>query len=152
MQTSYSQNMGKAYAGLIADVQFQNNVVSKSLESAIVPPGLIVSRGTDKTLQVVKGGTTPLGVVVRNMQKENNSSGELEYEATDTVGVLTAGIVWVEPINTGLAGAAIYSVDADGTIGIGTAGAGQTQLNGVLEDAVAAGGDLARIKLTEQNN
>lgn len=151
-QTSYTQDMLKAYPGLIADTQFQNNVISKDLETATIKPGLVVSRGTDAVRQAVLGGTTPLGVVVRDLHKENNTSEELEYVATDTIGVLTAGTIWVAPINTGSAGDAIYSVDADGTIGIGTAGAGQTQLNGVLEDDVASGGDLARIKLTEQGN
>jgi len=149
MQTSYAQYMGKAYAGMLADVQFKNNVVSKSLESLLAAPGLAVGRGTDTENQVVVGGTSPIGVVVRSLDTENNVSNELEYVAKETVGVVTTGCVWVDLITTGAAGDPIYSVDADGTIGAGVASTGQTQLVGMLQSVAAAPG-LAIIELGPQ--
>lgn len=147
----YDLYMGTGFPGLIADRQFQNNIVSRSVETAAIIPGLAVSRGTDKENQAVAGGTAPIGIVVRAQDVENNASGELEYAVTDTIGVMTAGSIMVDLVTTGNPGDAIYSIDADGTIGAGTAGAGQTQLNGTLETVVAVAG-LATVKLTEQGN
>jgi hypothetical protein len=152
MQTAYSQYMEAGFPGLIADVQFQNNVESKTLESATASPGVVVSRGTDKARQVVKGGTKPVGVLVRDLANEADVNGDLVYKAKGTVGVITAGKVWVPIVNTGVPGNAIYSVDADGTIGVGTASTGETQLNGTLETVVSTAGGLGIIKLIEQGN
>lgn len=151
MQTSYEQYMGKAYPGLVADARYAKNVESKSVETGPIAPGIAVGRGTDAEREVVAGGTAPIGVVVRSLDVENNASNDLEYDATETVGVMTVGAVWVDLVTTGSAGDPIYSVDADGTIGAGTAGAGQTQLVGTLETDVAVAG-LAVIKLGEQGN
>jgi hypothetical protein len=151
MQTSYSQQMAQAYPGMIADVQTSNTILSKDLETALITPGLSVGRGTDKDRQVVLGGVAPIGIVVRALTKANNAAGELEYEATDTVGIMTKGAIWVELAGAGNAGDPIHSVDATGVIGAGVAIAGQTQLNGVLETTVAGAG-LAVVRLEEQGN
>jgi hypothetical protein len=80
---------------------------------------------------------------------ENNASDTIVYAQTEDVGVMISGVVWVALGNTGSKGAAIYSIDATGVIQSGTAGAGQTQLNGELMDTITAAG-LARIRLTPQ--
>lgn len=151
-QTSYSQYMLKAYPGMVADVQYDNHIESKLVETAAIAPGIAVSRGTDAERQVEAGGVAPVGVVVRDLAHENNASSVLEYAVGDAVGVMTSGQLWIELVNTGAPGDGIYSVDADGTIGAGVAGAGQTQLVGTLETTVSVAGGLGRIKLGEQGN
>jgi len=148
-QTSYSQDMARGYAGQIADCAW-NNVESKVVESAAAP-GLVVSRGTDKERQVVKGGTAPIGVLVRDLANENNTGDALVYAAKDVVGVITAGKVLVSVDSAGTAGAKIYVTSATGVVGVGTASTGQVQLNGTLEETITAAG-IAMIKLEEQGN
>ena len=149
MQTNYKQYMGKAYAGMIADVQFQNNIVSRVLESATIYPGLIVSRGTDKERQVVVGGAAAIGAVVRSLDAENNAANELQYAAKDTLGIMVAGVIWVELANTGSPGDAICYATATGIVSAGAPGGGQVALNGRLDSEVTANGDLARIVLID---
>lgn len=150
MQTAYNQYMAAGLPGLIADVQFQNNVESKDLETATATPGIVVSRGTDKARQVVVGGTSPLGILVRDGAHENNASGNLVYAAKETVGVITAGKVYVNIANTGNPGDAIFYTNATGVISVGTASTGQTQLRGCLDSLVSTPGALGVVKLLEQ--
>jgi len=147
-QTSYSLTSAIAYPGLIADLG-PNRIESYLVETvAGIAPGLTVGPGTLDD-QCVLGGTAPVGVVVRSLDVENNVSDTIVYAATEDVGVMISGVVWVSLGNTGAKGAAIYSIDATGVIQSGTAGAGQTQLNGELMDTITAAG-LARIRLTPQ--
>jgi len=141
--------MGKAYPGLVADTQFANVIVSKSLETATIYPGLVVSRGTDKDRQVVLGGSDPIGVVVRSLDTENNSSDLLQYLTTETVGVMSAGSIWANVAGTGVAGAAIKYNTTTGVIGVGAVGGGEQLLNGRLDSAQTVDGALAKIILID---
>lgn len=149
MQTSYSQYMGSAYPGLVADVQFANVIVTKSLETATIYPGLVVSRGTDKDRQVVLGGTDPIGVVVRSLDQENNASDLLQYVATDTIGVMSAGVIWANVAGTGNPGDALKYNTTTGVIGLGAVGGGEQLLNGRLDSAQTVSAALARIVLID---
>ena len=149
-QTSYTTNMAKAYKGLVADVQYDNHIESKLVQTAAIVPGVVVSRGTDKEKQVVTGGILPIGVSVRDLAHENNASDALEYAVGDAIGVMTSGSLWVTIANTGNPGDPICYNTTTGAISAGEAGTGQLQLNGTLETVVSSGGDLGRIKLLEQ--
>ncbi len=148
-QTSYSQYMGLAYPGMIADVQMANVIVSKSLETATIYPGVVVSRGTDKDRQVVVGGSSPIGVVVRSLDTENNSSDLLQYVATETVGVMQAGVIWANVAGTGNPGDAIKYNTTTGVIGVGAVGGGEQLLNGRLDSVQTVSAALARIVLID---
>jgi hypothetical protein len=140
--------MPPAYAGLIGDLQYAE-VVSKLCETAAgVGFGFTVSRGTSDD-QAVLGGTSLIGVTVRSLDREGAATtAAVKYNQNEAMGVIKKGYVWINLVNTGSAGAAIYSVDADGTIAAGTAGAGQTQIpNATLETTVASAGDLALIRV-----
>lgn len=149
MQTSYSQTMTGSYPGLVADVQYNNNIVSKSLETATIYPGVVVSRGTDKEKQVVVGGTDPIGVVVRSLDQENNASDLLQYVATDTIGVMTDGKIWANVDGTGSPGDAIKYNTTTGVLGLGAVGGGEQLINGRLDTVQTVSGALARIKLID---
>jgi len=148
-QTSYTTTMLGAYPGLIADVQYDNHVESKLVQTAAITPGIIVSRGTADN-QVVKGGSVPIGVSVRDLAHENNTSDVLSYAVAEAIGVITSGYVWVTIANTGAPGDAICYNTTTGAISAGEAGSGQLQLRGTLESTVSSGGDLGKIKLLEQ--
>ena len=148
VQTSYSQNMPVAYAGMLADGRLQNEVESKAVETAAgIKPGFVVSRGTSDKQVVLGGVAGGIGITVRSIAKETEADGTILYAQKDAVPVARAGTIWVNLTGTGVPGAAIYYVDATGALGIGTAAAGQTQIpNAELETTVSNTGDLGRIR------
>lgn len=146
-QDNYSLLRSRGYAGsLYGKGPHQKD--SYSVETAAgIAPGLAVSVGSSDT-QAVLGSTSPVGVVIRTLDVENNTSDAIVYPQEHTISVVTSGDVLVELGNTGSKGDDIYSIDATGVIQAGTAGAGQTQLNGKLMETITAAG-IARIRLLE---
>lgn len=132
VQTTYKAVSDLAYPGLIAD----NNpfeTISKKAEGAI-DFGMPVKRGTDED-QVIKGGPLPIGIAVRHLDAEDDS-----YADEETVTVLRMGYVYLDVSETGSAGDALNVVDATGVIGVGAAGAGESDLPATLEQDLAAPG------------
>lgn len=154
VQTTYAAEIPKAYPGLQAD----NNPVrsiSPIAEGGAIPFGRAVQTGTDADTQAVIGTATGtyLGITMRVHNEENSAVGteSKEYKEKEPMAVMQEGSIFVTLITTGAKGAAIYSVDADGTIGAGTAGAGQTQIvGGVLEETVTATGQIVKIRLKSE--
>jgi hypothetical protein len=153
VQTTYSAAIGKAYPGLQAD---NNPVRSVSLisESSVIPFGRAVQQGTDEDQAKLGTGTTAyLGITMRVHNEENVAVGteSAQYTEKEPMAVMQEGSIFVTLITTGTKGADIYSVDADGTIGAGTAVAGQTQIPGAkLEETVAATGQVVKIRLKSE--
>ena len=146
-QTAYSLNAAAALPGMIADIE-PHEIVSKKAEGAF-GFGLVVVRGTADD-QVKLNGTVQFGVSVRDLARENNSSGNTQYEDNDVAAVMKKGYIWVEVADTGSPGDALNFVNATGVIGVGAAGAGETDLTGwTLESTVASGGDLGLIRVNE---
>ena len=149
VQTTYTAAIPKAYPGLQAD---NNPVQSVSLiaEATVIPFGRAVQQGTNDDQALIGTGTTVYrGITMRMHNQENVSAGveSAQYPDEDLMAVMEKGAIFVDLINTGAKDALIYSVDADGTIGAGTAGAGQTQITGArLAETIAAAG-IAKIIL-----
>lgn len=116
--------------------------------AAGIAPGLTISKGTADD-QAVLGGTSPIGVVVRRLDVENNASDAIVYDQYTPIAVIKSGVVNVSLGGAGNRGDAIKSNDTTGVITAGTAGAGETQLNGELLDTIAGAG-IAKILLTPQ--
>jgi hypothetical protein len=144
--------MANAYPGMVADVQYDNHIESKLVETAAIAPGVVVSRGTDAEKQVVAGGVLPIGITVRDLAHENNTSDVLTYAVAEAVGVMTSGSLWVTIANTGSPGDPIKANTTTGAISAGEAGTGEIQLNGSLETTVSSNGTVGRIKLLEQTS
>lgn len=155
VQTTYSAAIQKGYPGLQAD---NNPVRSVTLicETAVIPFGRAVQPGSSDDLAVL-GTTTATssysGIAMEDMSRENVSAGveSRQYPVGRPMAIMEEGSIYVELITTGAKGDAIYSVDADGTIGAGTAGAGQTQIpGGVLEETVTAVDQIVKIRLKSE--
>lgn len=100
VQTTYSENIGKAYAGMIADLRLAD-VVTGICEDATLGFGLPVSRGVADA-GVTKGGSQFSGVTVRDVTLP--ASQEDLYNEGDEVGVLRHGVIWLtvaEAVNAG---------------------------------------------------
>jgi hypothetical protein len=99
--------------------------------------GLVVSRGTNPEKQVVLGGDASpdvLGISARM----SDAAGALGSEATNlviwpyksSIPILRKGKIWVACTGTGVAGSRLVAYDdITGAIVLGTAGAGETQLD-----------------------
>lgn len=148
VQLSYDEKIAKQYAGGKADDN-PTRIVSYIAEGGAIPFGRAVQQGSSDD-QAVIGTLAPAyaGITIRHHSQENPRwSQSEEYDEGDLMAVMEEGSLFVDLINTGAKGDPIYSVDADGTIGAGTAVAGQTQIpGGVLEETIAAAG-IAKIRL-----
>jgi len=135
VQTVYSENIGKAYAGMIADMTLADVVTGLS-EEATLGFGLPVSQGTaDKG--VTLGGSAFKGVTVRDVTLRPSS--EDLYLETENVGVLRHGEIWVTVAEAVDAGDPVYY---DTTTGAWykQAGGGRVQVTGAKWTTSAASG------------
>lgn len=143
VQTSYSAAIGRAYPGQLAD-GFNPTIRKSLIAEGVVNFGRAVSQGTNDD-QALEGGTPPIGIAIRDHNHENPIGGESsEYADEQVMAILEEGYIFLDIVNTGAKGALLYSVDLDGTIGAGTAVAGQTQLTGAQLDETIASAGVAR--------
>lgn len=107
-QTTVTQYGAAGFAGLLAD-NGDNNIMSYSAEGAI-GFGVPVTLGTNKERQVlatdgnVGQGALSVGIAVSGIV-EQTSAGVAAYVATQTVGVLKRGRIWVNTEDAVVAGA-----------------------------------------------
>jgi hypothetical protein len=150
VQTTYSATIPRGYAGGDADSNPVRDITLIS-ETTVIPYGRAVQQGTaDGQAKIGTGTTAFLGITKRDHSQENVAAGtaSAQYPVNTPMAVREEGAILVSLVTTGAKGAAIYSVDADGTIGAGTASTGQTQITGgVLEDTVTATNQIVKIRL-----
>ena len=153
VQTTYADVIPKAYAGQAAD----NNPfrdITLICETAVIPFGRVVKQGSTDDQAVIGSATTAIqGITKRVHNLENVSPGtaSAQYPVGEPMAVRQEGSIYVSLITTGARGAALYSVDADGTIGAGAPGGGQTAIpGGVLEETVAATDQIVLIRLKSE--
>lgn len=107
-QTTVTQYGAAGFAGLIADTS-DNNIMSYSAEGAI-GFGVPVVLGTNKERQVlatdtnVGQGALAIGISVSGVI-EQTSAGVAAYVATQSVGVMKRGRIWVNTDDAVTAGA-----------------------------------------------
>lgn len=147
-QTSYSINHARAFEGQLADLNFNRDTVSEPA-GGIIPFGVVVQRNATTREVTVGGDALGIGVALRDLEQENGLGNvDPTYTDGDAVAILREGYVYVAVAGTGNIGDPLFYVDADGTIGTGTAAAGQTQIiNATLEEVVAVTGEIAKIRL-----
>lgn len=147
-QTSYSIKHPTAYAGLIY-AQAPKDIVSRSVETAAgIGFGVAVSRGTDKESQVVIGGTDFCGITVRSLDREGAiNTGNILYKQKETAALIREGYLWVVIPTGGNPGDSIKYNNTTGVLDVGTAGVGETQLDGAQLDTTTAAGALGVIRL-----
>lgn len=147
-QTSYDINQGKAYAGLIYALH-PHQIDSRAVETvAGIGFGVAVGRGTDLEKQCVLGTAAYLGITVRSLDREaDDAAGAIEYSQYETAAIMREGYVWVALPAGGNPGDAIKYTTATGVLDVGTAGVGETQLDGATLETVTAAGELGVVRL-----
>lgn len=151
-QLTYTSKQPKAYAGLIYALH-PDHIDSRSVETAAgIEFGRAVSRGTDLENQCVVGGTDFLGITVRSLDREGQANtGEVIYSQYETAAIMRFGYIWVNLPAGGSPGDAVKYNNTTGVIDIGTAGAGETQLDGASLETEVAAGALGVIRLQNTN-
>lgn len=149
MQTTVSQYGAPAFKGMLDGIG-PRNVRSYAAEE-IIPVAYPVKLGTDKEKEVLKAttGASAIGFALHDHAREQNSSGVVQYGATETVSVLTQGRLWVETDDAVAAGATANLVVASGKLTDAAVAAGIeafTQITVKFITATAAA-DLALVEI-----
>ena len=115
-QTTMSQYGAAAVAGLLDGVG-PRNVRSYAAEE-IIPVGFPVKLGTSPDKEVLKAtaGAGVVGFALHNHAREQTSAGVVQYNALETVSVLTQGRMWVMTSDAVVAGATANLTVATGTL------------------------------------
>ena len=148
-QTTMSQYGAAAVAGLLDGVG-PRNVRSYAAEE-IIPVGFPVKLGTDKEKKVLKAtaGAGVVGFALHDHAREQTSAGVVQYNALETVSVLTQGRMWVMTDKAVAAGATANLKTASGTLTDAAVAAGIeafTQVSVKFITATAAAG-LALVEI-----
>jgi hypothetical protein len=116
MQTTISQYGAAAFKGMLDGIG-PRNVRSYAAEEAI-PVAYPVKLGTSPDKEVLKAtaGAGVVGFALHDHAREQDSSGVVQYAATETVSVLTQGRMWVMTSDAVAAGATANLTVAAGTL------------------------------------
>lgn len=157
MQTTVNMNQG---FGVVGEVVFegplraQPGTVKGATAANIVVGRAFTIDSADGKFQ--PGGTGAFGGILANpksLATSGPSTGALDptlvVPANTEAQFVTMGEILVYLTNAAAIGAGVYFVQADGTLGAGTAGAGQTQIaNAAVKRYANAAAGLAVISLT----
>ena len=150
MQTSISQYGAPAFKGMLDGIG-PRNVRSYAAEEAI-PVAYPVRLGTSPEKEVLKAtaGAGVIGFALHDYAREQTSAGLVQYNALETVSVLTQGRMWVPTSGAVVAGATANLTVADGTLTDAAVAAGIEAFTQVsvkfITGTTAAGLALVEIK------
>jgi hypothetical protein len=150
VQTTYSENIGAARAGMIADTQGLLNLVSRTVEtSAGIGFGLPVRQGTGANgIAVSAAGGDYVGFTVRD--RSVNPDNPDEYSQYDSARVMTHGVIWATVTDAGgvAAGDAVWVTESTGALSNADVGSdGGTNLAGCRWESTGVNGGLAKIRV-----
>ena len=151
VQTTYSENIGAARAGMIADTQGLLNLVSRTVEtSAGIAFGVPVRQGTRANgIAVSAAGGDYVGFTVRD--RSVNPDNPDEYSQYDDARVMTHGVIWAVVTDAGgvVAGDPVWVTETTGALSNADVGSGNgTLLAGCRWESAAANGGLAKIRVS----
>lgn len=120
-QTIVRENLRVAVPGMIADLQFGDVITRLAEEANGIPFGLGVVPATDIETQCkLPAGTGVgfLGVAARDHKEQQfvPTLGVNLYDDEEAVGILRVGRIWVQIVETIVAGDAVYIWDTSGTV------------------------------------
>jgi hypothetical protein len=139
VQTTYTKNVPVAYEGLVADNN-PERTISKVVETAAIPYGRAVGRGTGDDQVVLGLGAGYVGIAKRVLNQENPlGSSVAQYNVKDAAAIFQEGSIYLNITTTGAVGVALKLIDATGLIATGAPGAGETAIPGAtLEETVGS--------------
>lgn len=149
VQTTFSETMRPALAGMIADTTPQT-ILSRVVESATgLAFGVVATKGTgDLQVKPAPGGAYQ-GITVADLTVQHTAppAGNPDfYPDKDVCNILVIGAIWVTVGAAVTAGEPVYYVPATGVItNVSTS---NTAIPGARFESSAASGALAKVRLT----
>lgn len=99
VQTTYSERIGVARAGMVADERNYDSITRINETAAGIGFGLAVKQGSTDGVCALAGAIAAfLGVSIRDVTLESSQLDK--YADGQAVGILTAGPIWVEVSDT----------------------------------------------------
>ena len=111
-QDTFQQYRDNAYDGQVSTIEVAD-IISRVVETSALKFGRAVIVGTAaRSCKNVSGAaaTAVIGVTVRSMAVENNSSDAPEYAVGDVASVIRRGRIYVKCIGGAAKGASVYVV------------------------------------------
>lgn len=142
VQNEYSENIGVAVVGAPAAPDWDAD--SRIVETAAgIGFGLAVGRGSGER-GVVIGGAQFAGISMRDITQPATDADPDEYQQYNNIGVMTRGLIWVEPDVDVLAGELVHY---DSTTGV-LSNTGGTLIEGATFESNASANGLAKVRLS----
>lgn len=151
LQTTYSEYIGVAYAGMIANTE-PNNLISREAQAAPIPFGAACAQGTGdrQVVAVTATGQVFRGIACRDKSIELPSSGGVAevVPVGQAVLLMVRGVIWVLAGATVAAGQPAYVVIGTGQAGRFTSSAaGNLAIPNAMFDSAGAVGELVKLRL-----
>ncbi|UDL93968.1 DUF2190 domain-containing protein [Lichenihabitans sp. PAMC28606] len=148
VQTAYSNAQAPAYLGMVANGEWVTNVISRIVDPASATPinfGDVVLQGASEQLVVSANGATGAfrGLALRNPTLPPGNSDQ--YLATNSIAVLTKGVIWVNAAVAVTPGQPAFVTAAGLLTNVSTS---NTALVGAIWDSGTTGSGLAKLRLT----
>lgn len=147
VQTIYPATQNPGFPGLVANGEWVTNIVSRIVDPAsavAVGFGDAVLQGASEQLVVPAAGATGAfrGIAVRSttLPPANND----QYLPTNSLGVLTKGVIWV---NAGVAVTPGQPAFVTGAGVLTNVAASNTALPNAIWDSATSGAGLAKLRL-----
>ncbi len=147
VQSTYPSTHAAAFVGMVANGEWVTNVISRIVDpasaTAINFGDAVLQGGSEQLVVSANGGTGAFrGLAVRNttLPPGNND----QYLATNSIAVLTKGVIWV---NTPVAvnpGQAVYLTAAGALTNVAS---GNTAIPNAIWDSATSGAGLAKLRL-----
>jgi hypothetical protein len=147
VQTSYTENMGAARVGQIANEE-PSTLISREVQTAAITFGKVVKQGTaDRQIQAATAAVDVYrGITVRD--RSVNPATPEGWAVNETCRVMTKGVIWVTAGATVAAGAAVYMVVGTGQAGNFTSvSASNLAIPNAIFESSGTVGTLVRIRL-----
>ena len=147
VQTSYPTTLAPAYPGMVANGEWVTNVVSRIVDPASVTPvnfGDPVLQGAAEQLVVSGNGGSGAfrGVAVRDPTLPPGNADQ--YLPTNSIAVLTKGVIWVQAAVAVGPGQPAYVTAAGAYTNVST---GNTAVPNAMWDSATTGPGLAKLRL-----
>lgn len=149
LQTSYTQYMRPAYAGMIADTSPQEIVTKFVQTSTGMPFGVVACQGTADNQVVVSATTIAfIGVSILDPARVPTAvpSSPNQYQQGDLAAIMLRGTVWVLAGATIAAGQMAGYTPASGAWVLSTT-SGATAIFNARYDTSASSGALVKLRL-----
>lgn len=160
VQTTYESNISAAYEGQLANLEQNNNVISKYCEGSAIDYGRAIVRGTEDEQVVLPSATGQkfMGITVYTTEGVIEPDDERTYKQYNAAGILREGLIWGYTEQSVVPGDPVFfrhtadaaPLDVIGRFRKDLDTDKADQIEGATFESTATAGELVLIRLTGQ--